>query len=119
VRIPLAEITAALRRAGRMRAEIASVEVQSRTASGRVQTLLLNQAKLAAVELRQILGYRRLPSLLFEVETEGKHAVFHGSGSGHGVGLCQTGAKDRAQAGATYREILAHYYPGAEIRRMY
>jgi stage II sporulation protein D len=119
VRIPMAEISAALRRAGRMRAEVFSVELQSRTPSGRAGMLLLNHSKLAAVELRQILGYRRLPSLLFDVETDGKEAVFRGRGSGHGVGLCQTGAKNRAEAGASYREILAHYYPGAEIRRMY
>lgn len=119
VRIPFAEITAALRRAGRMRAEVSSIEVGGRTASGRAETLLLGKARLAAVELRQILGYRRLPSLLFDVETRGSEAVFRGKGSGHGVGLCQTGAKNRAQAGASYREILERYYPGAEIRRMY
>ena len=119
VHIPFTEITAALRRAGRMRAGISSIEVQGRTASGRAATLLLGRAKLAAVELRQILGYRRLPSLLFDVETRGSEAVFHGRGSGHGVGLCQTGAKHRAEGGAGYRQILEHYYPGAEIRRMY
>src|SRR5438128_664537 len=51
--------------------------------------------------------------------TEGGVAVFRGRGSGHGVGLCQWGARARALAGGTYRDILAHYYPGAEIRRMY
>ena len=74
---------------------------------------------LAAVELRQILGYRELPSLLFEVTVEGDDAVFKGKGSGHGVGLCQWGARGRALKGEGYRAILAHYYPGAEIRRMY
>jgi peptidoglycan hydrolase-like amidase len=36
--------------------------------------------------------------------------------SGHGVGLCQTGAKGMAAEGATFREILARYFPGAESR---
>ena len=66
-----------------------------------------------------MLGYNRIPSLLFEVSTEGATAVFRGRGSGHGVGLCQWGARSRALAGAGYRDILAHYYPGAEVRRMY
>src|SRR5438128_5349514 len=74
---------------------------------------------LLAVELRQLLGYSRLPSLLFDVSPEGGVVVFRGRGSGHGVGLCQWGARARALAGGTYRDILAHYYPGAEIRRMY
>lgn len=35
--------------------------------------------------------------------------------AGHGFGLCQTGAKAMAAAGASFREILDHYYPSAEI----
>src|SRR5205807_8997801 len=32
-------------------------------------------------------------------------------GEGHGIGLCQAGAKAMAEAGADFREILTHYYP--------
>jgi stage II sporulation protein D len=74
---------------------------------------------LAGIELRQILGYSALPSLLFDVRVDGAQAVFRGRGSGHGVGLCQWGARSRALRGEGYRGILAAYYPGAEIRRMY
>jgi stage II sporulation protein D len=123
VRFSFAEITAALRKAKRMQAEVRGVAVESRTASGRAQGLeLLTSAgtrPLLAVELRQLLGYARLPSLYFEAANQGGFAVFRGKGSGHGVGLCQWGARGRALKGASYREILAHYYPGAEIRRMY
>jgi stage II sporulation protein D len=123
VRIPLAEITAALRKARRMHAEVRGLVVESRTASGRALGLAVEttagRRPLLAVELRQLLGYSRLPSLLFDVSPEGGVAVFRGRGSGHGVGLCQWGARARALAGGTYRDILAHYYPGAEIRRMY
>lgn len=38
-----------------------------------------------------------------------------GEGAGHGFGLCQTGAKGMAAAGATFREILRHYFPNAEL----
>ena len=37
-----------------------------------------------------------------------------GNGYGHGRGLSQYGAKARAEAGHSYREILEFYYPGAE-----
>lgn len=41
-----------------------------------------------------------------------------GSGNGHGVGMCQTGALGRSRAGQSFREILGAYYPGAELRRL-
>ena len=45
--------------------------------------------------------------------------IFDGSGNGHGVGLCQYGAQEMAKAGKTWREILAWYYPGADIVQAY
>jgi len=38
-----------------------------------------------------------------------------GRGWGHGVGLCQEGAKYMAYKGMPYKKILRHYYPGAAI----
>jgi SpoIID/LytB domain protein len=35
----------------------------------------------------------------------------------HHHGMCQMGAADMAKQGRTAQEILAHYYPGAEIER--
>ncbi len=123
VRIPLASIGAALRKAGRMQAEVLGLRVAERTGSGRAKTMSVRTGagvrSLAAVELRQILGYRELPSLLFDVSIDGGTAVFRGKGSGHGVGLCQWGARLRAEKGDGYRAILAFYYPGADLRRMY
>ena len=45
--------------------------------------------------------------------------VVEGRGSGHGVGLCQWGARGWAEAGATWQEILQRYYPGAAAVRLY
>ena len=39
-----------------------------------------------------------------------------GSGSGHGVGMSQWGAKAMAEKGYSYRAILKHYYTGIEIK---
>ena len=44
---------------------------------------------------------------------------FHGGGWGHGVGMCQTGAVGRAEAGQSYREILRYYFNGAEVAPIY
>lgn len=121
VKVPLRELDAALRK--RIGAEVRGVTIATRTASGRASALRIATSSgarpLPAVELRQLLGYQRLPSLLFAVEMSNGEAVFRGRGSGHGVGLCQWGARGRALEGQGYRDILAHYYPGAEIRRMY
>jgi stage II sporulation protein D len=53
------------------------------------------------------------------VRRRGDDFVFEGQGAGHGAGLCQWGAKIMADRGASYREILAHYYPGAELQKIY
>ena len=41
--------------------------------------------------------------------------VLSGGGYGHGVGLSQYGALSQAKANRSYRDILAFYYPGAEL----
>lgn len=38
-----------------------------------------------------------------------------GLGASHGVGLCMTGVKIKAQAGQGYEQILEYYYTGAEM----
>ncbi|MFH2204665.1 MAG: SpoIID/LytB domain-containing protein [Elusimicrobiota bacterium] len=43
--------------------------------------------------------------------------LFKGRGYGHGVGLCQWGARVQAVKGRGYRKILEHYFPGASIIR--
>ncbi len=44
--------------------------------------------------------------------------LFTGRGFGHGVGMCQVGSYGMAQRGHTYRDILTHYYSGAELARV-
>jgi stage II sporulation protein D len=61
------------------------------------------------------LGWDKIRSDLYEVRGTGDHIIFSGRGSGHGVGLCQTGAEEMARQGKSYREILSFYYPGTEL----
>jgi stage II sporulation protein D len=46
-------------------------------------------------------------------------AFLSGRGWGHGVGLCQCGAEGMARLGKSATEILAHYYPGAQLVTLY
>lgn len=75
--------------------------------------------RIKATKLRRMIGYNRLKSTWYNVGIEGNKVVFAGRGFGHGVGLCQWGAKGMADAGHTYKDILKQYYSDAEIGRMY
>ncbi len=48
-----------------------------------------------------------------------EHLHVEGGGWGHAIGMCQVGAMGRARAGQSYREILAAYYTGARLERLY
>ncbi len=93
-----------------------------RDQSGRARTIVL-QGEHGAVPIkgatfRLRVGTRVLPSLLisrFEPATEApQRIVIEGGGLGHGVGLCQWGARGLALAGASFSDILHFYFPGTE-----
>ena len=100
---------------------VRKVEVLERAPSGRARKVRVTTDAgalvLAGLEIRFSLG---LPETLFSV-VSGKEPggspvfTFYGRGWGHGVGLCQNGAFGMALAGRTSVEILARYYPGAEV----
>ncbi len=107
---------------------IFTLTVVERGVSGRARLLNIS-GENGATQIRGELNIRRqfgmLNSAMFEVRLEkdarGRPAtwIFTGGGWGHGVGMCQTGAIGRAEAGQSYREILAHYYNGATVAPIY
>lgn len=67
---------------------------------------------------------RALPSTMFQLFPEKRgeelvRLVAAGAGFGHGVGMCQYGAVGRSRAGQPARAILAAYYPGTTLTRVY
>jgi len=42
--------------------------------------------------------------------------LLEGYGAGHGVGMSQWGARAMAERGASFRNILKHYYTGVQIK---
>lgn len=112
--LPASELQAALGQSPE------GLRIAGRTSTHRVTRVTTSGGgSLSGVELRRRLGYTRLKSLRFDVEKKGQDYVFTGRGYGHGAGLCQWGAKALADRGWTYREILSHYYPGAELQHLY
>ncbi len=105
---------------------ITDIKVLKRGPGGRVMELELSAAgkkRIIGPELtiRRLFG--NLKSAFFFLEKEGQNGaerwVFTGAGWGHGVGLCQMGAIGRAKSGATFKEILEHYYQGAKVTKLY
>lgn len=62
---------------------------------------------------------RQLRSTSFVAERKGDEFHFTGRGWGHGVGLCQVGAKGYAERQMHYDWILAWYYPGSELATLW
>jgi stage II sporulation protein D len=63
-------------------------------------------------EMRQQFNLR---SSFFTLTPAGDSIVVSGRGYGHGVGLCQDGAKAMASRRMTYEQITGFYYPGTKI----
>ena len=80
--------------------------------------LINDEVRVGAGAFRLKVGGEVLKSACFDVRKADDDFVFEGRGYGHGVGLCQWGAKGQARDGRTWQEILEHYYPGAELRKM-
>lgn len=69
--------------------------------------------------LRKYFGRVIFPSNTFSVRKQGEGIMVMGEGLGHGVGLCQMGAFAMAMRGWSYKKILAHYFPGHVLKKMY
>jgi len=118
-RFTTAGVIRALRREGFRIADIGSVEMGDLTPAGRVKSVIFRHSgsttSVPAETIRAALGYSSIPSIFFEPELIDQEVVFSGRGLGHGIGLCQWGAKEMARNGATYEAILSHYYPGTAV----
>ncbi len=104
--------------------DIKEMSAVERGPSGRIKHLLITGTKgrlLLGKELaiRQALSSDCLYSSAFEIIRDNEAFILRGRGWGHGVGLCQIGAARMAHEGATYKEILNHYYPGAILTKFY
>ncbi|MBN1207544.1 MAG: SpoIID/LytB domain-containing protein [Myxococcaceae bacterium] len=107
---------------------VQAMKLSERGVSGRARVLTISGER-GATQIRGELNIRRLFGMLnssmvlleAERDSEGRVTgwVFWGGGWGHGVGMCQTGAIGRAEAGHSYRAILRHYYNGAEVAPIY
>ncbi|MFK8137149.1 MAG: SpoIID/LytB domain-containing protein [Bdellovibrionales bacterium] len=92
----------------------------SRNSSGRLENVFVffDNGKIrrwSATKLRQAVGFSKLRSTKFDVSDSKKGILLTGKGYGHGVGMCQHGARAMAQKGYNYTKILKHYYPYGKL----
>lgn len=111
--------------------EVRDVRITYRTRSGRVGELAIGlrggDVLVQGPNVRQVLrpvSGELLRSSAFTLTVSGAgrrvtRLAVDGAGAGHGVGFCQWGAVGRSRAGQDHQRILAAYYPGAVLERLY
>ena len=142
--IPAKELEAKLDRKLKV-GKLKGLRVVRRAPSGHVNAILVTGSRKTVkvkdeLSIRGLLGVGSLRSTLFVLDVEykkeaskakvpkGKKAppptlvpetyVFRGGGWGHAIGLCQSGAMGRAEAGQDYERIVKAYFKGVELRSL-
>jgi len=102
---------------------IVAVEPLERTKSGRATKVKVVHTRgtsvMDAYEFRRAVGVGLLRGTNFTVKKSGSKFHFSGRGWGHGVGMCQFGAKGLAETGKDCLDILSFYYRDIEFVRIY
>lgn len=116
VRVPRSEIKGIM---GTKAGSLSDIRVSQRGPSGRATVVSAGNASIAAVDLRQQVGFDRLYSTAFDVKASGNYVAFTGGGWGHGVGMEQWGAYGMAKEGKSARQIVDHYFPRMQWTQLY
>jgi len=115
---------------------IKQIEIKRRGGSGRTNFLTIHyldqNEEPQAIDVKNEFGIRQAmhPKFLFSsaflvhAESPDKDGIptsftLHGGGWGHGVGLCQIGALGMSLKGFSAEEILSHYFPGSQLKKIY
>jgi stage II sporulation protein D len=113
------ELQARLNNSGMSIGRIDNVEISKLAESGRVREITFStpngKSTLSGVSFRNRMGTTFIRSTLFTMEKQGDTYIFSGKGSGHGVGMSQCTAQNMVELGIKYRDILAYFYPGADL----
>ena len=115
------DIVAALQKHGFPISKVQAVRVgQYDFSSGYMKTIKVKANRkwieIRANDFRNWIGNRDFKSTkVIRIVPKSRGFYFFGRGYGHGVGLCQWGAKAMAERGKDYKKILNFYFPGAKL----
>jgi len=111
---------------------VEDVRLDGKTRSGRAEAVVVSadgvDYRVRADSIRWLLRPGKdvilNSSMLFEVDAqksngEVSNLEVKGGGWGHGIGMCQVGAINRAAAGQSYRDILSAYYTDTQVQKLY
>jgi stage II sporulation protein D len=110
--IPVSQFDDFLRSKGVNRSQAGALFSPSGTEPVRKVSYIISGRNISKEEMRQKFGLR---SSFFTMTLAGDSIMIRGRGYGHGVGLCQDGAKSMASKGMTYDMITGFYYPGTMV----
>ena len=118
--VPKSELAAGLRELEYVVDAVTSARGLEIDASGRSARIEIGlktgrPITMTSRDFRRMVGYRKVKSTKLTFSSSEDAIEIEGYGWGHGVGLCQWGAKGMADAGQDWKSILQHYYPQAEI----
>ncbi|WP_161875433.1 stage II sporulation protein D [Ihubacter sp. rT4E-8] len=91
-----------------------NIKIKSRSEGGRAALIQIGDQKVSGADVRSAF---KLYSTRIKFAFRGNKITITTSGSGHGVGMSQYGAKGLAKKGKSYTEILSHYYQGTDVSR--
>lgn len=117
--LPVSSVNAFVNKNG-LAGSVKKIKVAKHTDGKRAETLEFTTSKgkktLSCAKFRLEVGSSKLKSCkITDVSKKSGGFYFAGRGYGHGVGMCQDGAKGMAQAGKNYKQILSHYFPSSKL----
>jgi len=92
------------------------LEVLERSPAGRAKWVRVADSVVKGTDLRKMLG---LKSTRMTLVSQEEGLTIQTIGWGHGVGMCQYGADGMAKEGKTYEEIIAHYFTGVSLVKLF
>jgi stage II sporulation protein D len=114
--------------------ELTDIRIVNRTPGGRVNSIVFESTKghytFNKEQVRWVVRQSNNPDAIlrsarFTLDIKRNPngqislVTFNGSGYGHGVGMCQMGARGMAQSGVLFDDILRFYYHGVQLKKLY
>ncbi|OPY56607.1 MAG: Amidase enhancer precursor [Pelotomaculum sp. PtaU1.Bin035] len=120
-RIPVAQVRAAAQKiTGKDPGPVNSASIIKKGPSGRAEQIKIGSETVGGPALRLALGSEKVRSMfLTDVRVEGGELVLAGKGFGHGVGMCQWGARHLAEQGKSPEEIVQFYFKDINIQKQW
>jgi stage II sporulation protein D len=96
------------------------VSIEKKGPSGRAEQIKIGNVSVSGPSLRLALGSEKVRSMLLsDLRVEGGQLVFTGKGFGHGVGMCQWGARLMAEQGKAPQDIVKFYFNDVTIQKQW